>query len=123
MGNISIDIRTNLEQGEHRLALVNGGKAEVFSDNIWEVTYPTDLVIDQMAEGIEALVPLNDVILQAQFRISQVDIVSGGQIVAFDQEVWNVKFEMKNNIDEIITPQYHESWLSDYTLTEQVEHF
>ena len=25
-----IDIRTNLEQGEHRLALVNGGKAEVF---------------------------------------------------------------------------------------------
>lgn len=114
-----IDIRTNLEQGEHRLALVNGGKAEVFSDNIWEVTYPTDLVIDQMAEGgLRLSVPLNDVILEKGLSSGSrsVDIVSGGQIVAFDQEVWNVKFEMKNSIDAIITPQYHESWLSDYTL-------
>ena len=59
---------------------------------------------------------MNDVILEKGLSSGSrsVDIVSGGQIVAFDQEVWNVKFEMKNSIDEIITPQYHESWLSEY---------
>jgi len=114
-----IDIRTDLEDGTHRLALVNGGKSEVFGNGIWEVTYPTNLMIDDMAEGgLRLSVPLNDVILNKPLDAGSrnVDITSGGQFVAFDSEVWNVKFTMTNSIDAIITPQYHEAWLSDYTL-------
>ena len=44
------------------------------------------------------------------------DFVSLGGMTVFSEEVWNLRFTMRSAVDQIVTPQIHDAWLTDYTL-------
>ena len=44
------------------------------------------------------------------------DIISAGSLTPFAGQCFNIRFALTNSVAQVITPQYDEQWLTEYTL-------
>jgi hypothetical protein len=114
-----LEVSTELGQGDHRIAMVNHGRAERFGDDTWDLQQTPLVHLDTLVNGdVRLTMALRDVTTTGSIGSGRVplDFVSLGGLTVFSEEVWNLRFTMRNVIDQIVTPQIHDAWLTDYTL-------
>ena len=114
-----LEVSTELGQGDHRIAMVNHGRAERFGDDTWDLQQTPLVHLDTLVDGeVRLTMALRDVTTSGNIGSGRVplDFVSLGGMTVFSGEVWNLRFTMRNVVDQIVTPQIHDAWLTDYTL-------
>jgi len=115
-----IQITTSLGIGEHQIALMNDARVERFPNEPWRVTQYPNLEIDTLVNGEFRLsLVLNDVTINGSLGSANqiaMDMISLGPMTLFSGHAYNVKFTVINALNDLITPQYHERMLDEYTL-------
>ena len=115
-----IKISTSLGPGEHQIALMNDARVERFPNEPWRVTQYPNLEIDTLVNGEFRLsLVLNDVTINGTLGSGNrvgMDMISLGPMTLFTGQAYNVKFEVNNALNDVITPQYHDRMLEEYTL-------
>ena len=115
-----IQITTSLGMGEHQIALMNDARVERFPNEPWRVTQYPNLEIDTLVNGEFRLsLVLNDVLINGSLGSGNnigMNMISLGPMTLFTGHAYNVKFTVDNALNDVITPQYHERMLDEYTL-------
>jgi len=115
-----LQITTSLGQGEHEIVLMNNARAERFPNGAWDVSVMPALRFDRMAnDELRLSVLLTDVRSEGAVGSGSnigIEFVSKGPMVLFTGEAHNVRFNVHNHLHAVVTPQYHETWLTDYTI-------
>jgi hypothetical protein len=115
-----LQITTNVQQGDHNIALVNDARYEKFSGKPWAVTEKPDLEIEELHDGtMRASLRLRDVSFVGPIpdgTTLHMNIESSGPINLFSGDAWNTRFSYESTLGDTISPQIHESWLRDYSL-------
>ena len=115
-----LKITTSLGQGSHEIVMMNNARAERFPNGAWDVTTMPLVEFDRMAnEELRLSILLCDVTGNGSIGTGSnigMEFVSLGPLTLFTGEAYNVRFTVLNALHDIITPQYHETWLSDYTI-------
>ncbi|MEZ7988397.1 MAG: hypothetical protein QMC65_04860 [Candidatus Poseidoniaceae archaeon] len=115
-----IQITTSLGMGEHQIALMNDARVERFPNEPWRVTQYPNLEIDTLVNGEFRLsLVLNDVLINGSLGSGNnigMNMISLGPMTLFTGHAYNVKFTVDNALNDMITPQYHERMLDEYTL-------
>ena len=115
-----IQITTSLGQGEHELALMNNARVEHFPNEPWRVTSYPNVGLDQLVDGEYRLsMLLSDVTINGSLGTGNsigMNMLSLGPITLFTGQAYNLKFTVLNELNDVITPQYHEHWLDEYNL-------
>ena len=113
-------VKTEVNTGQHEIALVNDGRYDRFSDEPWSITYPPDMNIDELFDGTMrvslSLRTINTVGGLPDGRRASFDFTSAGPISLFTGDAWNFRFGFESTLGPTITPQLSETWLTDYTL-------
>ena len=115
-----IQVTTSLGQGTHEIVMMNNARAERFPNGAWDVTAMPLVEFDRMAnDELRLSILLTDVTGNGSIGSGTnigMEFVSLGPLTLFTGEVFNVRFTVINALHDVITPQYHETWLSDYTI-------
>ena len=115
-----LQITTSLGQGEHQIALMNNARAERFPNEAWEVSAMPSVEFDRMAnDELRLSILLTDVTANGSIGSGSnvgMQFVSQGPLTLFTGRAYNVNFNVFNALHDVITPQYHNSWLSEYTV-------
>ena len=115
-----IQITTSLGQGEHELALMNNARVEHFPNEPWRVTSYPSVGLDQLVDGEYRLsMMLSDVTINGSLGTGNnigMNMLSLGPMTLFTGEAYNLRFTVINELNDLITPQYHDHWLDEYNL-------
>ena len=115
-----LQITTSLGQGEHQIALMNNARAERFPNQAWEVSAMPSVEFDRMAnDELRLSILLTDITANGSIGSGAnvgMQFVSQGPLTLFTGRAYNVNFNVFNALHDVITPQYHNSWLSEYTV-------
>jgi flagellin-like protein len=115
-----IQITTSLGQGEHELALMNNARVEHFPNEPWAVTSYPSVSLDQLVDGEYRLsMLLSDVTINGSLGTGNsigMNMISLGPMTLFTGEAYNLRFTVLNELNDLITPQYHDHWLDEYNL-------
>jgi hypothetical protein len=115
-----LQITTSLGQGEHQIVLMNNARAERFPNGAWDVSAMPLVEFDRMAnDELRLSMLLTDVTTTGSIGTGAnvgMQFVSQGPMVLFSGQAYNIQFEVLNVLHDVVTPQYHENWLSDYTI-------
>jgi flagellin-like protein len=115
-----LEITTSLGQGEHQIVLMNNARAERFPNGAWEVSAMPSVEFDRMAnDELRLSMLLTDVVTNGSIGTGSnvgLQFVSKGPMMLFSGRAYNVQFEVTNALHDIVTPQYHDTWLSEYTI-------
>ena len=113
-------IITSLGNGEHEIILVNNARIEHFADSAWEISKFPRVEFDQLATGgVRLSIVLTNIEVNGNLGSANqlgIDIISAGSLNPFTGECFNIRFSLTNSVAPVITPQYDEQWLSEYTL-------
>ena len=113
-------IITSLGNGEHEIYLVNNARIEHFADSAWEISKFPRVEFDELATGgVRLSIILTNIAVSGNLGSANklgLDIISGGSINPFSGPCYNVRFSLTNSVAPVITPQYDDQWLSEYTL-------
>ena len=111
---------TSLGNGEHEIILVNNARIEHFADSAWEISKFPSVEFDQLATGgVRLSIILTNIEVNGNLGSANqlgIDIISAGSLNPFSGECFNIRFSLTNSVAPVITPQYDEQWLSEYTL-------
>ena len=115
-----LQITTSLGQGEHQIVLMNNARAERFPNGALDVSAMPLVEFDRMAnDELRLSMLLTDVTTTGSIGTGAnvgMQFVSQGPMVLFSGQAYNIQFEVLNVLHDVVTPQYHENWLSDYTI-------
>ena len=115
-----LKIITNVQNGEHEIALINDARYDLFPSESWSVEERPDLEIDELIDdSMRASLRLRDVKINGSTpngRNIEMELVSLGPMELFSGDAWHFRFTYHSNLGHSITPQMHEGWLTDYTL-------
>lgn len=115
-----IQITTSLGQGEHELALMNNARVEHFPNQPWQVTSYPSVGLDQLVDGEFRLsMLLSDVTINGSLGTGNnigMNMLSQGPMTLFTGQAYNLRFTVLNELNDLITPQYHDHWLDEYNL-------
>ena len=115
-----IEIHTSLGQGEHQIVLMNNARAERFPNGAWEVSAMPLVEFDRMAnDELRLSMLLTDVTANGSIGTGNnigMQFVSKGPMTLFSGQAYNVQFQVLNALHDVVTPQYHDNWLSEYTI-------
>ena len=115
-----IQITTSLGQGEHELALMNNARVEHFPNEPWAVTSYPSVSLDRLVDGEYRLsMLLSDVTINGSLGTGNsigMNMISLGPMTLFTGEAYNLRFTVINELNDLITPQYHDHWLDEYNL-------
>jgi len=115
-----LEITTSLGQGEHQIVLMNNARAERFPNGAWDVSAMPLIEFDRMANNeLRLSILLTDIIANGSIGNGNnigMEFISQGPMTLFTGEAHNVQFQVTNALHDVITPQYHDRWLSEYTL-------
>lgn len=115
-----LEIHTTLGQGEHQIVLMNNARAERFPNSAWEVSAMPAVEFDRMAnDELRLNILLTDIISTGAVGTGSnvgLQFVSQGPMTLFTGRAYNVQFQVVNVLHDIITPQYHDNWLSEYII-------
>jgi len=113
-------IITNVQFGEHEIALINDARYDKFPSEPWKIAEKPDLDIDELIDGtMRASLKLRDVSINGSTpngRNVEMEFISLGPIELFSGDAWHFRYTYYCNLGFTITPQMHEGWLTDYTL-------
>ncbi len=113
-------VNTNVQTGEHSIALVNDARYDKFSDETWTITNPPDMNIEELFDGTMraslSLRTVNTVGPIPDGRNAIFDIKSLGPKTIFSGDAYNFRFTFESSLGPTVTPQMSEGWLIDYTL-------
>jgi hypothetical protein len=86
----------------------------------WQVTRLPNMEIDSLANGeYRFSILLTDITLNGSLGSSNtmaINFESLGALTLFTGDAYNVRFVVNNHLHDVITPQYHDSWLTDYKI-------
>ena len=115
-----LQITTSLGQGEHQIVLMNNARAERFPNGAWEVSAMPLVEFDRMAnDELRLSMLLTDIVSNGSIGSGSnvgMQFVSQGPLTLFSGQAYNVNFNVQNTLHDVITPQYHNNWLADYTI-------
>jgi len=115
-----LEIHTSLGQGEHQIVLMNNARAERFPNGAWEVSAMPLVEFDRMAnEELRLSMLLTDVLTNGSIGTGSnigLQFVSQGPMTLFSGRAYNVQFTVTNALHDVVTPQYHDNWLSEYNV-------
>ena len=115
-----LQITTSLGQGEHQIVLMNNARAERFPNEAWEVSAMPLVEFDRMAnDELRLSILLTDIIANGSIGSGSnvgMQFVSQGPLTLFSGRAYNVNFNVHNALHDVISPQYHNNWLADYTI-------
>ena len=115
-----IQISTFLGMGEHEIALMNDARVERFPNEPWKVSQFPNIEIDTLVNGeLRLSLVLNDVRINGTLGSGNrvgMNMLSLGPMTLFTGQAYNVKFTVVNSLNDLITPQYHDRFLEEYTL-------
>ncbi len=115
-----IEIHTSLGQGEHQIVLMNNARAERFPNGAWDVSAMPSVEFDRMAnDELRLSMLLTDVTANGSIGTGNnigLQFVSKGPMTLFTGQAYNVQFKVLNALHDVVTPQYHDNWLSEYTI-------
>lgn len=115
-----LQITTSLGQGEHQIVLMNNARAERFPNGAWEVSAMPLVEFDRMAnDELRLSMLLTDIVSNGSIGSGSnvgMQFVSQGPLTLFSGQAYNVNFNVQNALHDVITPQYHNNWLADYTI-------
>lgn len=115
-----LQVTTSLGQGQHDIVLMNNARAERFPNGAWDVTQMPMVEFDRMAnDELRLSILLTDSVTDGAVGSGSnigIDFVSQGPMMLFSGEAHNVRFNVINALHPVVTPQYHETWLADYTV-------
>ena len=115
-----LQITTSLGQGEHQIVLMNNARAERFPNGAWEVSAMPLVEFDRMAnDELRLSMLLTDTVSNGSIGSGSnvgMQFVSQGPLTLFSGQAYNVNFNVQNALHDVITPQYHNNWLTDYTI-------
>ena len=113
-------IVTNMQNGEHEIALINDARYDLFPSEPWTIVEKPELDVDELIDGtMRASLKLRDVRINGPTpngRNTEMEFVSLGPIELFSGDAWHFRYTYYSNLGYTITPQMHEGWLTDYTL-------
>ena len=113
-------IITSLGNGEHEIYLVNNARIEHFADSAWEISKFPRVEFDELATGgVRLSIILTNIAVSGSLGSANqlgIDIISDGSINPFSGPCYNVRYSLTNSVAPVITPQYDDQWLSEYTL-------
>ena len=113
-------IITSLGNGEHEIYLVNNARIEHFADSAWEISKFPRVEFDELATGgVRLSIILTNIAVSGSLGSANqlgIDIISDGSINLFSGPCYNVRYSLTNSVAPVITPQYDDQWLSEYTL-------
>tara|TARA_Y100001954_G_scaffold96403_1_gene105297 strand:+ start:1135 stop:2211 length:1077 start_codon:yes stop_codon:yes gene_type:complete len=113
-------IITSLGNGEHEIYLVNNARIEHFADSAWEISQFPRVEFDDLATGgVRLSIILTNIKVNGSLGSSNqlgMDIISAGSLTPFAGQCFNIRFALTNSVAQVITPQYDEQWLTEYTL-------
>ena len=115
-----VQITTSLGQGEHQIALMNDARTERFPDQPWKVSKFPNIELDTLVNGdLRLSLVLNDVTVNGSLGSGNkigMDMISLGPMTLFTGPAYHMKFTVTNALSDLITPQYHDKLLDEYTL-------
>lgn len=115
-----LEITTSLGQGEHQIVLMNNARAERFPNGAWDVSAMPLVEFDRMAnDELRLSILLTDVTSTGSIGTGikvGLQFVSQGPLTLFSGQAYNVQFQVTNALHDVVTPQYHDNWLSEYTI-------
>ncbi len=115
-----LTITTSFGEGEHQIALMNNARTAKFPNEPWQLTRLPTMEIDSLANGeFRFSILLTDVTMNGSLGSSNtiaVNFESLGAMTLFTGDAYNVRFVVNNFLHDVITPQYHDSWLTDYKI-------
>ena len=115
-----LTITTSFGEGQHQIALMNNARTSQFPNEPWHVTRLPNMEIDTLANGqFRFSILLTDVTWNGSLGSSNnmaINFESLGALTLFTGDAYNVRFTVNNNLHDVITPQYHDSWLTDYKI-------
>jgi len=115
-----LEVHTSLGMGEHQIVLMNNARAERFPNGFWDVSAMPEVEFDRMAnDELRLSMLLTDIITNGSIGTGSnigLEFVSQGPMTLFTGQAYNVQFSVTNALHDIITPQYHDNWLSEYII-------
>ena len=115
-----LKVITSLGNGEHEITLVNNARIEHFADSAWEISKFPRVEFDQLATGgVRLSIVLTNIEVNGSLGSANqlgIDIISAGSLNPFAGECFNIRFSLTNSVAPVISPQYDDQWLSEYTL-------
>ena len=115
-----LSISTNIEGGANQIVLINDARISKDPGSSWEIEKAPRLRLDTLVDGTTRLsLVLTDVQLSQSLGSGPYvgfKVESMGPIQLFTGDAHNLRVVVKNTLHSIVDPQYHEIWLTDYTL-------
>ena len=115
-----LSVSTSLGQGQHDIVLMNNARAERFPNEPWDVTQMPMVEFDRLAnDELRLSILLTDAVTEGAVGSGSnigIEFVSQGPMMLFSGEAYNVRFNVFNALHAVVTPQYHNTWLTDYTV-------
>jgi hypothetical protein len=115
-----LSISTNIDGGLNQIVLINDARISKDPSTSWEIEKAPRLRLDTLIDGTTRLsLVLTDVQLSESLGNGPnvgFKVESMGPIQLFTGEAYNLRVMVKNTLHSIVDPQYHEIWLTDYTL-------
>ena len=115
-----LSISTNIDGGLNQIVLINDARISKDPSTSWEIEKVPSLRLDTLVDGTTRLsLVLTDVQLDESLGNGPnvgFKVESLGPVQLFTGEAYNLRVMVKNTLHSIVDPQYHETWLTDYTL-------
>ena len=116
-----MSISTAIDGGLNQIALINDARISKDPSTPWTIEKAPNLRLDTLVDGSTRLsLVLTDVQLSSALENGQnvgFKINSLGPIQLFTGESYNLQIMVKNTLHSVISPQYHEVWLNEYTIS------
>ena len=113
-------IITSLGNGEHEIYLINNARIEHFADSAWEISKFPRIEFEQLATGgVRLSIILTNIEVNGSLGSANhlgIEIISTGSLNPFSGQCFNVRYSLTNSVSPVITPQYDDNWLTEYTL-------
>ena len=113
-------IVTDYQGGQNEIAVINDARYDRTDSIHWDVIEKPDLDIDELIDGtMRASLRLRDVRIVGAApsgRVVELDLMSNGPITLFSGDAWHFRFTFDSTLDDAISPQLTQSWLTDYNL-------
>ena len=111
---------TSLGNGEHEIYLINNARIEHFADSAWEISKFPRIEFEQLATGgVRLSIILTNIEVNRSLGSANhlgIEIISAGSLNPFSGQCFNVRYSLTNSVSPVITPQYDDNWLTEYTL-------
>ena len=115
-----LSISTNIDGGLNQIVLINDARISKDPSTSWEIEKAPRLRLDTLVDGTTRLsLVLTDVQLSESLGNGPnvgFKVESLGPIQLFTGDAYNLRVMVSNTLHSIVDPQYHEIWLTDYTL-------